>query len=363
MKISVTTGILSMIVLILSLILSFYLLDYNRVLNHQITNLEKKVNKLEIDSKELQKDTSDFLFMGNTMMDGIVSTLNGLEKSNKRIDYEVDLNTFKDYNKFLNIKVKDRKVLPNPYDKRISTRIYEEIPLSYPIQNGEGHITCFFGSGRDPFTGKKRFHAGLDISNSGKIGAKIVATAKGKVLHVGYDKKGYGRYIILIHQYGFLTIYAHLNDTLVKRGQYVDCGQSIGILGGTGKSTGPHLHYEIRCNLTPVDPLQFMAIKNINGAIKYLRYKKLDSSKIIYNQKEIKSILLDLKFRFNKIDKFKKNSYYKKYVPIFPNFEEKFILPSEDIPDISIPEEGHKTLWNFLLLILGLVIFVGICLV
>ena len=123
------------------------------------------------------------------------------------------------------------------------------------IKPVNGWITSRFGYRKSPFTGKRSFHAGLDISN--RKGTKIIATANGKITFA--DKKMYyGNLITIDHGYGKATRYAHLKKILVKSGQKVKRGEVIALLGNTGQSTGPHLHYEVRINGAPVNPLQYI---------------------------------------------------------------------------------------------------------
>ncbi|MCK5836326.1 MAG: M23 family metallopeptidase [Desulfobacula sp.] len=120
---------------------------------------------------------------------------------------------------------------------------------------GGGWITSRFGYRKSPFTGKRTFHSGLDISN--KLGTKIIATADGKVSYAA-NKMYYGLLVIVDHGYGRITRYGHLQKILVKRGQNVKRGEVLGLLGNTGQSTGPHVHYEVRINGTPANPLKYI---------------------------------------------------------------------------------------------------------
>ncbi len=123
------------------------------------------------------------------------------------------------------------------------------------IRPVEGWVTSRFGYRISPFTGQKEFHTGLDIAN--RIGTKLVATANGRVSYAS-RKRHYGNLIILDHGFGRVTKYGHLKKILVKRGQKVKRGDVIGLLGNTGRSTGPHVHYEVRINGAPVNPLQYI---------------------------------------------------------------------------------------------------------
>ena len=123
------------------------------------------------------------------------------------------------------------------------------------IRPVNGWITSKFGYRKSPFTGRKEFHAGLDIAN--KSGTKLIATANGRISYAA--RKAYiGNMIIIDHGFGRVTKYGHLKKILVKRGQKVKRGDVIGLIGNTGRSTGPHVHYEVRINGTPVNPLKYI---------------------------------------------------------------------------------------------------------
>ncbi|WP_457554215.1 peptidoglycan DD-metalloendopeptidase family protein [Desulfobacula sp.] len=123
------------------------------------------------------------------------------------------------------------------------------------IRPVKGWITSKFGYRSSPFTGQKEFHPGIDISN--KSGTKIFATANGKISYAG-RKMYFGNFVVIDHGHGRVTRYGHLKKLLVKRGQKVKRGDVIALMGNTGKSTGPHVHYEVRINGTPVNPLNFI---------------------------------------------------------------------------------------------------------
>jgi murein DD-endopeptidase MepM/ murein hydrolase activator NlpD len=118
-----------------------------------------------------------------------------------------------------------------------------------------GYFTSGFGVRRSPYGGAEKMHEGLDIANY--PGTAIRATAEGTVVFSG-AKAGYGQTVILDHGYGLETWYAHNRKILVRQGQRVRRGEPISQLGNSGRSTGPHLHYEVRINGTPVDPLSYI---------------------------------------------------------------------------------------------------------
>jgi murein DD-endopeptidase MepM/ murein hydrolase activator NlpD len=125
------------------------------------------------------------------------------------------------------------------------------LPTIYPTY---GYITAGYGFRYHPFTGRREFHRGIDIAN--RIGAPINATADGMVAGVHYQAY-YGKYVIIDHGYGFQTLYAHLHETLVREGQKVKRGDLIAKMGTSGRSTGPHLHYEVHCGDKVMNPLMY----------------------------------------------------------------------------------------------------------
>ncbi len=118
-----------------------------------------------------------------------------------------------------------------------------------------GYFTSGFGVRRAPFGGREKMHEGLDIANY--PGTPIQATAEGTVTWAG-PKAGYGQTVIIDHGYGLETWYAHNRKILVNSKQRVRRGEVISQLGNSGRSTGPHLHYEVRINGIPVDPLSYI---------------------------------------------------------------------------------------------------------
>ncbi len=126
-------------------------------------------------------------------------------------------------------------------------------PSIWPLK---GPITSKFGPRISPFTGKKAFHSGLDIS--APRGKEVRAPAKGKVVVAAYDTR-MGNFIRINHRHGIETTYGHLSKILVQYGQEVKRGDVLGLVGSTGRfSTGPHLHYQVAVNDKVVDPLQYI---------------------------------------------------------------------------------------------------------
>jgi murein DD-endopeptidase MepM/ murein hydrolase activator NlpD len=118
-----------------------------------------------------------------------------------------------------------------------------------------GWFTSGFGYRISPFTGLRQMHEGIDISN--RLGTPIVAPADGLVTNIGREW-GFGKILVISHGFGFTTRYGHLQRIEVKIGQKVKRGQKVAEMGNTGRSTGPHLHYEVRLNGVPVNPMKYV---------------------------------------------------------------------------------------------------------
>ena len=119
------------------------------------------------------------------------------------------------------------------------------------------YISSGFGYRSDPFDGDAAFHAGLDFK--APFGAPVFAAAWGRVAFVG-QRNGYGNVVEIDHGNGLLTRYAHMSAFHARAGQPVRAGEVIGAVGSTGRSTGPHLHFEVRLNGQPVNPRPFLEV-------------------------------------------------------------------------------------------------------
>lgn len=140
-------------------------------------------------------------------------------------------------------------------------RLFAEIPIEWPISGGRGTVTHEWGPNIHPFYGRWYMHTGIDIAHGGS-NIPLVATADGTVVETGNREFGYGLYVDIEHRYGIRTKYAHLNRIDVSVGDTVEQGDIIGILGSTGMSTGPHVHYEIIVGGQNVDPAGYLTISN-----------------------------------------------------------------------------------------------------
>ena len=136
--------------------------------------------------------------------------------------------------------------------------LFTEIPSICPVKNPNYHISMAFGPNVHPLNGNWYIHKGMDFS-TWRSGDPVMATASGQVVTVSFDNS-FGNYVIIKHNHGMYTRYAHLNSFRVKKGQSVEQGEVIGTIGNTGVSTGPHLHYEVHIGSDVVDPAKYINI-------------------------------------------------------------------------------------------------------
>ncbi|MBR4180424.1 MAG: M23 family metallopeptidase [Treponema sp.] len=145
--------------------------------------------------------------------------------------------------------------------KMIKTQqsLFTEIPSICPIKSPNLHVSMAFGPNLHPLNNQWYIHKGIDFSTY-RSGDPVMATASGQIVNVGYDSN-YGNFVIIKHNHGIYTRYAHLSTYRVKKGQLVEQGYVIGYVGNTGISTGPHLHYEVHIGSDVVDPAKYVNIK------------------------------------------------------------------------------------------------------
>jgi murein DD-endopeptidase MepM/ murein hydrolase activator NlpD len=257
--------------LILLIGMCFFLFRYMH-LSKSASLLEEKdkyIKSLENDNKEKQEKLNNY----DTYEKTIKTKLNELENLEKDIKKKISKSTsLSDVNQIdanhqkskavvINngedlISEMDKNILRfNQINKDVSRALMREkfIPSFIPCS---GRISSEFGYRKNPFDNKSAdFHAGVDISCS--YGTEIYAAASGTVIFSGY-RSGYGNSITIDHKNGLQTIYGHASKLKVKNGQTVEKGDLIALAGSTGNSTGPHLHFEIRRNDNPIDPIEFI---------------------------------------------------------------------------------------------------------
>jgi len=222
----------------------------NRKLNshldeiNRITEYEKRLRTLS----NLSQLSEDMRQLGLGGYDFHDDRLSQLDMSTKKLIENVDKRLFQVKNiidfETKNVKSVNKNLL-NAYD------LVTHTPSVMPTN---GTITSTFGYRKDPFNGRSELHTGVDIAN--QSAPPIYAPADGKVIYSDY-LSGYGKVLKIDHGYGYITVYAHLNRYAVKEGDIVKRHQLIGYMGTTGRSTGTHLHYEVRVFDDRTDPCKY----------------------------------------------------------------------------------------------------------
>ncbi|HZP43788.1 MAG TPA: M23 family metallopeptidase [Candidatus Binatia bacterium] len=133
-----------------------------------------------------------------------------------------------------------------------TSKLMSALPLRWPLR---GPVDSEFGRRRSPWNGRPELHEGIDIG--GAPGTPITAPAAGTVVTAG-SGGDYGRHVVIDHGNGVKSLFGHMKEIDVKAGEHVAKGQVVGLVGGSGRSTGPHLHYEVRVDGKPVDPRGFL---------------------------------------------------------------------------------------------------------
>ncbi len=241
-------------------ILKNQLEDYSEgyvLLEHQIDQLKQQIGELETrdnkvyraifeanpipDSaraKEEEKKAEISLVQrlsDDALVGGMISQLNNLSA---RVSYQA-----KSYSEI------DEMI-------RNKEKLLSAIPAIQPISNSDlRRIASGFGNRIDPVYKITKFHAGLDFT--APQGTPIYATADGRIAEANFDEGGYGNHVVINHGYGYETLYGHMVRIKARRGQSIKRGEVIGWIGNTGKSTGPHCHYEVHKNGAAVDPVYF----------------------------------------------------------------------------------------------------------
>ena len=249
--------------------------------------IKKKMPQLTSLQKENKKQ-KDQLIVLTQKIDQISKKLVELKNFDQKLKVMMNLESNANSNQFFGIGGSDTALMDPDYsiekahqklvrlmhkslddlDREITVQTIEKAELVEFFENQKsllahtpsvwptkGWISSRFGQRISPFTNEREFHKGLDIST--KKLSPVIAPADGVVTSVRWDH-GYGKILSINHDYGIKTKYAHLEKALVKKGQYVKRGQKIALVGATGRTTGPHLHYEVHLNGTPVNPLRYI---------------------------------------------------------------------------------------------------------
>jgi murein DD-endopeptidase MepM/ murein hydrolase activator NlpD len=236
----------------------------NERLRTRFENISDEVNSLEQQMAELEKrDNTVYrsIFEAKPIPDSVRAKEMEKEKEIAKVakmeDYEVVQsiqNTLKVLAGRINVQKRSYKELEGLMNNK--EKILAATPAIQPVSNKDlSRIASGFGYRIDPVYKSIKMHAGLDFA--APQGTPIYATANGRVKTSGYSSGGYGNHVVIDHGYGYETLYGHMVRVKARAGQQVLRGEIIGYVGTTGKSTGPHCHYEVHKNGNKIDPVYF----------------------------------------------------------------------------------------------------------
>lgn len=214
------------------------------------TEIVNTVTKLTAEkTKELRQNLNR---INSTLLSLGIKEQQLIEKANKYTNPFIN-NVFTPITFNTDVDTKYKKIATDLEMWSGLAKLTQVLPLGAPVKNT--HVTSGFGIRNDPFTNTPKKHKGIDFA--GKIGTELSAVAPGRVISVG-ERSGYGLTVEIDHGLGFSTLYAHLSKTLVSRGDWVRPGTIVGLGGSSGRSTGAHLHYEIKYKGNQFNPAKFV---------------------------------------------------------------------------------------------------------
>jgi len=222
----------------------------------KIEDLEKQFSKLKDFDKKIRiianlekgQETTPFMGMGGPSPSDIREKMKA-EKDEKGLIQQMRTDVER-----LQSEAVSREESLSELEKLLETKkeMLTHTPSVWPVL---GWVTSGFGFRTNPFTGLAQMHEGVDISN--RVGTLVTAPANGIISDIGNDW-AHGKILVISHGFGMTSRFSHLNKVFVKVGQKVKRGDKVAEVGMTGKSTGPHLHYEVRLNGIPVNPMRYI---------------------------------------------------------------------------------------------------------
>jgi murein DD-endopeptidase MepM/ murein hydrolase activator NlpD len=237
----------------------------NNILRSELAELNSELVDLESQLMDL-RNRDDRFYRAILSLEPVSSTIRGAGTGGAERNQYLRRN-LREPGMVLNVSQRIDKIRNKVNIQSTSLeKVYEEAlhtqallackPSINPLSPADPYwLTSTYGYRNDPFTGKRTAHQGIDLA--GPEGLDIHCTGAGTVVLAIMNRHGYGKEVVVDHGFGYTSRYAHLRDINVKKGQKVKRGEVIGTLGSTGRSTGPHLHYEIRKNNQAVNPFYF----------------------------------------------------------------------------------------------------------
>ena len=240
------------------------LMDQNKSLKDDYTVLQDKVMQLQQQMDELEnRDNTVYraIFESTPIPDSVrvktmekskeVKLVQGLSENQLIAGIKDQLNKLALRSAFMDKSYNEITGMVKNKEKLLLA-----IPAIQPVSNKDlTRVASGFGYRIDPVYKVRKFHAGLDFT--APQGTPIYATADGKIKMAGFDNSGFGNHVIINHGYGYETLYGHMVRVKARSGNTIKRGEVIGYVGSTGKSTGPHCHYEVHRNGQAVDPIYY----------------------------------------------------------------------------------------------------------
>jgi murein DD-endopeptidase MepM/ murein hydrolase activator NlpD len=236
----------------------------NERLRIRYENLQDEVVTIEQQMKELEKRDNEVyrsIFEAKPIPDSVRASALAKEKEIAKVESMEDMEVVRSIQTTLKTLASRIITQKNSYMQleglmKNKEKILAATPAIQPVSNQQlNRIASGFGYRIDPVYKTIKMHAGLDFA--APQGTPIYATANGRIKLAGYHSGGYGNHVVIDHGYGYETLYGHMVKVKARRGQTVTRGEIIGYVGTTGKSTGPHCHYEVHKNGNKIDPIYF----------------------------------------------------------------------------------------------------------
>jgi len=240
------------------------LAQQNSAMKENYKEFDTQLESIEKQMKELEKRDNDVyraIFEANPIPDSARAKEMEIKLEIAKVEKLRDHQLVSSINNTLNNLVSRINAQKNSYDEvddlvKNKEKLLARTPAIQPVSNKDlNRIASGYGYRIDPVYKTTKFHAGLDFS--APQGTPIYATADGTVSTAGNSGNGYGNHVIINHGYGYETLYGHMVRVKARNGQAVKRGEVIGWVGSTGKSTGPHCHYEVHKNGQKIDPIYF----------------------------------------------------------------------------------------------------------
>jgi len=229
-----------------------------RILNDQLDRTNKIISDLQDRDDNIYRVIFEAEPIPGSIREAGIGGVDRYERLKGYKNSDLIIETEKKMDKILGKLYVQSKSFDEVFDlAKNKERMLVSIPAIQPISNKDlRRIGSYFGMRVDPFYKVRKFHEGMDFS--APIGTEVYATGNGTIEMAAHDDGGgYGNEIVIDHGYSYKTVYAHLSRIFVKPGQKILRGQIIGYVGNTGKSTSPHLHYEVRKNGIAINPIYF----------------------------------------------------------------------------------------------------------